>query len=115
MVDVSNSDSCNSDNDNDTSNAEDPEAIDPEDSAKITGVDDQEYEHAGVVTREPKLEGVGGESEESETPGVAEPTGAVIFDENPDGIMDAPIDEPTVPPTLPDTPPLYLHNAKADI
>ena len=36
---------------------------------------------------------------------MAEPTGAVIFDEDPDKIMDAPIDEPTVPPTLPDPPP----------
>ena len=71
----------------------------------IIGVDEQESEHAGVVTREPKLEVVGGESEESETPGVAEPTGAVIFDENPDEIIDAPIDKSTVPPTLPDPPP----------
>ena len=63
-----------------------------------------------MVTREPKLEGVSVESEELETPGVADPTGAVIFDENPDEIMDAPIDEPTVPPTLIDNPP-----AKADI
>ena len=62
------------------------------------------YEHAGVVTRESKLEGVGGESEESETPGVAEPTGAVIFDLNPDKIMVAPIDEPTVPPKIPHHP-----------
>ena len=44
--------------------AADPEAADPEDSVDITGVDEQESEHAGVVTREPKLEGVGGESEE---------------------------------------------------
>ena len=65
-------------------------------------MDDQESEYAVVVTREPKLEVVGDVSEESETPGVAEPTGAVIFDENPDKIMDAPIDEHTVPPTLPD-------------
>ena len=36
---------------------------------------------------------------------MADPTGAVIFDENPDKIMYAPIDEPTVPPTLPDPPP----------
>ena len=57
------------------------------------------------MTQEPKLEGLGGESEESETPEVADPTGSVIFDENPDEIMDAPIDEPTVPPTLPDPPP----------
>ena len=40
---------------------------------------------------------MGGESEESETPGVAEPTGTVTFDENLDEIMDAPIDKPTVP------------------
>ena len=45
---------------------------------------------------------MGGESEESETPGVVEPTEAVTFDENPDKIMDAPIDKPTFPPTLPD-------------
>ena len=58
-----------------------------------------------MVTQEPKVEGVGGESEESETPGVAETTGSVTFDENPDKIMYAPIDEPTVPPTLPEPPP----------
>ena len=57
------------------------------------------------MTLKPKLEGVGGESEESETPGVADPTGAFTFDENPDKIMYAPIDEPTVPPTLLDPPP----------
>ena len=45
-------------------------------------MDKQEYEHAGVVTQEPKLEGVGDELEELETPGVAEPTGAVTYDEN---------------------------------
>ena len=56
------------------------------------------------MTQEPKFEGVGGESEESDTPGVAEPTGAVIFDENLDKIMDAPIDKPTFPPTQPDLP-----------
>ena len=44
---------------------------------------------------------MGVELEELDTPGVAEPTGEVIFDENPDEIMDAPIDEPKVPPTLP--------------
>ena len=38
-------------------------------------------------------------------PGVAEPTGAVTFDVNPDKIMDAPIYEPTVPTNLPDPPP----------
>ena len=54
-----------------------------------------------MATLEPKLEGVGGKSEESETPGVAETTRAVKFDENPYEIMDVPIDEPTVPPTLP--------------
>ena len=48
---------------------------------------------------------MGSESEELETPGVAETTGAVTFDENPDEIMDAPIDEPKVPPNLPDPPP----------
>ena len=68
-------------------------------------MDEQESEHVGVVTQEPKLEGVSGESDESDTPGVAEPTGEVIFDENLDKIMDAPIDEPTVPPTLPYPPP----------
>ena len=36
---------------------------------------------------------------------MAEPTGAVTFGENPDEIMDAPIDEPTVSPTLPYPPP----------
>ena len=36
---------------------------------------------------------------------MADPTGAVIFDENPDKIMYAPIDEPTVPPTLSEPPP----------
>ena len=36
---------------------------------------------------------------------MADPTGAVIFDENPDKIMYAPIDEPTVPPTLPEPTP----------
>ena len=82
MVDVSDSDSNNSENDDDTYEAADPEAVDPEDSVKITGVDEQESEHTVVVTQEPKLEGVGGESEELDTPGVAEPNGAVIFDEN---------------------------------
>ena len=48
---------------------------------------------------------MGGESEESDTSVVAEPTGEVTFDENPYEIMDAPIDEPTVPPTLSDPPP----------
>ena len=47
-------------------------------------MDEQESEHAGVLIREPKIEGVGGESEESDISGVAEPTGAVTFDENPD-------------------------------
>ena len=75
-------------------------------------MDEQECEHAGVVTREPKLEGVGGESEESETPEVADPTGAVKFDEKPDEIMDAPIDEPTVTPTLPYTPPTVTTQRK---
>ena len=59
MVDVSDSDSNNSENDDDTYEAADPEAVDPEDSVKITGVDEQEYEHEGLVAREPKLEGVG--------------------------------------------------------
>ena len=36
---------------------------------------------------------------------MAEITRAVIFDEKPEKILDAPIDEPTVPPTLPDPPP----------
>ena len=58
---------------------------------------------------------MGGESDESETTEVDDPTGAVIFDENPYRIMDAPIDEPKVPPTLPYPPPLYLHNANSDI
>ena len=91
VVDVSDYESDDSDNDDDPSEATDPEVSDPEDSANITWVDDQEYEYAVVVTREPKLEGVGGKSEESETPGVAEPNGAVIFDEKPDEIMDAPV------------------------
>ena len=68
-------------------------------------MDEQEYEIAGVATQEPILEGVGGELEELETPGVAEPTGAVKFGENPEKIMDASIDEPPVYPTLPDPPP----------
>ena len=102
VVDVSDSESDNSENDDDPYDAADPEVEDPEDSVEITEVDEQESEHAGVVTREPKIEGVGGDSEELETPGVAEPTGAVIFDEKLDEIMDVPIDEPTVPPTLPD-------------
>ena len=55
VVDVSDSDSNDSDNDDDPSEAAEPEAADPEDSVKITGVDEQQYEHAGVVTREPKL------------------------------------------------------------
>ena len=101
VVDVSDSESGDSDNDDDPSKAVDPEASDPEDSINITWVDDQESEHAGVVKWEPKLEGLGGESEESESPGVAEPTGAVIFVE----IMDAPIDEPTFPSTLSGPPP----------
>ena len=54
---------------------------------------------------------MGGESEESDTPGVAEPTGAVIFVE----IMDAPIDEPTFPPTLPDPPPHCTYTTKSPI
>ena len=62
VVDVSDSDSDNSDNDDDPSKAADPESADSEYSVKITGVDDQESEHAGVVTQEPKLEGVGGDS-----------------------------------------------------
>ena len=103
--DVSDSDSNNSDNDDDPYEVADPNAADPEDSVEITGVDEQESEHAGVVTQETKPEGVGVESEESETPGVAEITGAVIFDEKPDKIKDAPIYEPTVPPNLPDPPP----------
>ena len=44
-------------------------------------MDEQESEHVGVVTQEPKLEGVGDESEESEIPVLAYPTGAVTFDE----------------------------------
>ena len=64
MVDVSNYDSDNSDNDDDPYEAAGPEAEDPEDSVDITGVDEQEYEHAGVVTRETKLEGVSDELEE---------------------------------------------------
>ena len=68
VVDLSDFDSNNSDNDDNPYEAVDPEAVDPEESVEITGVDEQEYEHAGVVTRETKLEGVGGESEESETP-----------------------------------------------
>ena len=48
---------------------------------------------------------MGGESKESETPGVAEPTGSVKLGENPDKIMNAPIDEPPVFPLLPDPPP----------
>ena len=44
-------------------------------------------------------------SEESDTLGVAEPTGAVTFGENPYEIMDAPIDETPVSPALPDLPP----------
>ena len=43
------------------------------------------------MTQEPKLEGAGGELEELDTPGLADPAGAVTFDENPDEIMDAPI------------------------
>ena len=43
---------------------------------------------------------------------MAEPTGAVIFDENLDKIMDAPIDEPTVTPTLPYTPPTVTTQRK---
>ena len=112
VVDVSHYDSDDSENDDDPSDAADPEAEYPEDSVDITGVDEQESEHAGVVTREPKLEVVGGESKESETPGVAEPTGAVIFNENPDKTMDTPIDEPTVPPTLPDPPPTIATQQK---
>ena len=50
VVDVYNSDSNNSDNDDDPLEAADPEEADPEDSVDITGVDDQESEHAGVVT-----------------------------------------------------------------
>ena len=61
VVDVSDSESNISDNDDDPYEAEDPEAADPEDSVDVTGVDEQESEHAGVVTREPKLEGMGGE------------------------------------------------------
>ena len=53
VVDVSDSDSDNSDNDDDPDEAAYAEAADPEDSVGITGLDDQEYEHAGVVTREP--------------------------------------------------------------
>ena len=105
VVDVSDSDSENSDNDDNPYEAADPKAEDPEYSINIKVVYEQESEHAGVVTQEPKLEGVGGESEESKSPGVAEPTGAVKFDENPDKIMDAPIYEPTVPTNLPDLPP----------
>ena len=105
VVYVSNFDSDNSDNGDDTSKAVDPEAEYPEDSVDITGVDEQEYKHAGVVTEETKLEVVGDELEESYTPGVAEPAAAVIFDENPYEIIYAPIDEPTVPKTLPDPPP----------
>ena len=63
MVDVYDSESDNSDNDDGPYEAAEPEAVDPEDSVEITGVYEQEYEHAGLVTREPKLEGVGGESE----------------------------------------------------
>ena len=62
VVDVSDSGSDNSDNDDDPSEAADPESEDLEYSTEITGVYDQESEHAGVVTKEPKLEGVGGDS-----------------------------------------------------
>ena len=59
VVDVSDSESDDSENDDDPFQAAYPEAADPEDSVKITGVDEQEYEHEGLVAREPKLEGVG--------------------------------------------------------
>ena len=49
VVDISDSDSDNSDNDDDPYQAADPDAADPEDSVEITGVDEQEFEHAGVV------------------------------------------------------------------
>ena len=45
-------------------------------------MDEQESELAGVASQEPILESVGGESKESETPGVDEPTGEVTFGEN---------------------------------
>ena len=61
VVDVSDSESDNSDNDDDPYEAADTETVYPEDSVEITGVDEQEYKHAEVVTREPKLEVVGGE------------------------------------------------------
>ena len=54
-----------------------------------------------MTKQEPILEVVGGESEESDTPEVADPTGAVTFGKNPDNIMDATIDELPVSPTLP--------------
>ena len=68
-------------------------------------MDEKESDIIGVAAQEPILEAVGGELEELETPGVAQPTGAVKFVEIPDEIMDAPIDEPPVSPTLPDPPP----------
>ena len=61
VVDVSHYDSDDSENDDDPSKAAEYEAEYPEDSVDITGVDEQESEHAGVVTRAPKLEGMGGE------------------------------------------------------
>ena len=81
MVYASDSESNNNDNKDDSSESEDPEVANPEDSVKITVADEKESEHVRVVSREPKLEGVGSESEESVTPGVADPTGAVTFDE----------------------------------
>ena len=68
-------------------------------------MDDQQSKLSGVATQEPILQGVGGELEESETPGVAEPTGAVTLGEKPEEIIDATIDEPPVSPILPDPPP----------
>ena len=58
---------------------------------------------------------MGGESDESDTPGVAEPNGAVTFGDNPDNNMDAPIDEPPVSPTLTDHPPTVPTQKKANI
>ena len=51
VVDVSDSESDNSYNDYDPYKAAYLEAEDPEDSVNITGVDEQESEHAGVVTQ----------------------------------------------------------------
>ena len=51
VVDVYDSDSNNSDNENDPYEAADPEVADPEESVEITGVDYQESEHVGVVTK----------------------------------------------------------------